>query len=63
MDSTTCLGPTRCHLKGAYRFPGFTPSVHLEPHPVDDAAWVLSLRRRGKNQSLRMLWASGPWLV
>ncbi len=38
-------------LRDAYRFRGFIPGRHVEPHPTDVLGWVLELHRRAKRGS------------
>jgi hypothetical protein len=39
-------------LRDAYRFAGFIPGRHVEPHPADVLGWVLELHRRAKRGSV-----------
>ena len=39
-------------LRDAYRFTGFVPGRHVEPHPTDALGWVLELQRRAKRGSV-----------
>jgi len=39
-------------LRDAYRFAGFIPGRHVEPHPTDALGWVLELQRRAKRGSV-----------
>lgn len=39
-------------LRDAYRFTGFVPGRHVEPHPTDLLGWVLELNRRAKRGSV-----------